>query len=265
MKKIIVIGGGNMGFTYAEGIYNAQIAEIEIIEKSTDRIDYINSLGKMKASDSYESLQTADIIFLAVKPQIAPLLFDEIKSIVNNNQLFVSVMAGMLIETIQEGLGIDKVIRCMPNLPASIQLGMTTYVGSNKVAKDELDFVGTILQATGKAFEVKSEAMIDNTTGISGSGSAYIFYFMNAMAEAAENIGFNSAEAKTLVSQTFEGAVELYKQNDISLEEWMNRVASKGGTTREALNSFDANSVHQHIKDGVTACINRAIELGGKK
>lgn len=261
MKKIVVIGGGNMGFTYAEGIYNAQIADIQIIEKSTERIDYINSLGKMKASDSYDVLQTADIIFLAVKPQIAPLVFNEIKDLVNNQQLFVSVMAGMLMETIQQGLGIEKVIRCMPNLPASIQLGMTTYVGSKQVAKDSLDFVGTILKATGKAFEVANEDMIDNTTGISGSGSAYIFYFMNAMAQAAEDIGFKPDEAKTLVSQTFEGAVELYKQNDISLEEWMNRVASKGGTTREALNSFDNSNTHQHIIDGVTACVRRAKEL----
>lgn len=261
MKKIVVIGGGNMGFTYAEGIYNAQIAEIEIIEKSTERIDYINSLGKMKASDSYEALHTADIVFLAVKPQIAPLVFDDVKKLLNNNQVFVSVMAGTLMETIQKGLGVDKVIRCMPNLPASIQLGMTTYVGSSAVSKDELDFVGTILKSTGKAFEVQNEDMIDNTTGISGSGSAYVFYFMNAMAEAAENIGFNTEEAKTLVAQTFEGAVELYKQNDISLTEWMDRVASKGGTTRAALNSFDKSETHQHIKDGVSACVNRAKEL----
>ncbi|WP_010133892.1 pyrroline-5-carboxylate reductase [Ochrovirga pacifica] len=262
MKKIVVIGGGNMGFTYAEGIYNAAIANIQIIDKSEDRVAEINAMNKMKATTGYDALKDADIIFLAIKPQIAPLVFNDIKTIVNTQQLFVSVMAGMTIETIQKGLGIDKVIRCMPNLPASIQLGMTTYVGSKEVAKENLDLVGTILKSTGKAFEVTNEDMIDNTTGISGSGSAYIFYFMNAMADAAEEIGFNREEAKTLVSQTFEGAVELYKRNDISLEEWMNRVASKGGTTRAALNSFDDNKVHDLIKEGVSACIHRAKELG---
>jgi len=261
MKKIVVIGGGNMGYTYAEGIYNAQIAEIEIIEKSTERITQIKAFDKMKVSNSYEALNTADIVFLAVKPQIAPILFKEIKDLVNNNQVFVSVMAGTLIDTIQQGLGVDKVIRCMPNLPASIQLGMTTYVGSKAVVKEDLDFVGSILKATGKAFEVKSEEMIDNTTGISGSGSAYVFYFMNAMAEAAENIGFNAKEAKTLVAQTFEGAIELYKNNDISLTEWMGRVTSKGGTTHAALTSFKDNQIHQNIKQGVTACVDRAKEL----
>ena len=261
MKKIVVIGGGNMGFTYAEGIYNGKLAAIEIIDKSANRVDYINSLGKMKATDSYEALKTADIIFLAVKPQIAPLVFNEIKEIINNNQLFVSVMAGTLISTIQKGLDVEKVIRCMPNLPASIQLGMTTYVGSIKVHKEELDFIGSILKSTGKAFEVENEDMIDNTTGISGSGSAYVFYFMNAMAEAAENIGFNAEQAKTLVAQTFEGAVELYKQNEVSLQEWMDRVTSKGGTTHAALTSFKEDHIAENIQKGISSCVNRAKEL----
>ncbi|MGY5350974.1 pyrroline-5-carboxylate reductase [Wenyingzhuangia sp. IMCC45533] len=261
MKNIVVIGGGNMGFTYAEGIFNAKIADIQIIDKSTDRIAEINAMDKMKATDSYDILKEADIIFLAVKPQIAPLVFNDIKSLVNKSQLFVSVMAGMTIETIQQGLDIDKVIRCMPNLPASIQLGMTTYVGSSEVSKESLDLIGSILKSTGKAFEVPTEDMIDNTTGISGSGTAYIFYMMNALADAAEDFGFTPEQAKTLTAQTFEGAVELYKRNDISLEEWMNRVASKGGTTREALNNFEANNVHNHIKEGTVACVKRAKEL----
>ncbi len=265
MKNIVVIGGGNMGFTYAEGIFNAKIANIQIIDKSVERIAEINAMGKMKATDSYAILQDADIIFLAVKPQIAPLVFTDIKTVVNKNQLFVSVMAGMTMETIQQGLNIDKVIRCMPNLPASIQLGMTTYVGSKEVSKESLDLVGSILKSTGKAFEVTNEDMIDNTTGISGSGTAYIFYMMNALAEAAKDFGFTPEQAKTLTSQTFEGAIELYKRNDISLEEWMNRVASKGGTTREALNSFEYNNVHHYIKEGTVACVNRAKELAENK
>jgi pyrroline-5-carboxylate reductase len=264
MKNIVVIGGGNMGFTYAEGIYNAQIANIKIVEKFEQRVLEINAMNKMTATSSYDILKDADIVFLAVKPQIALEVFEEIKMIINPNQLFVSVMAGMKIETIQKGLNINKVVRCMPNLPASIQLGMTTYVRSNEVSDEELDLTSQILKSTGKAFEVKEEVDIDYTTGISGSGSAYVFYFMNAMAEAAVKLGFSDEESKTLVSQTFEGAVELYKQNDISLVEWMNRVASKGGTTREALNTFDDKKVHEGIKSGVDSCVKRAFELGGK-
>ena len=262
MKNIVVIGGGNMGFTYAEGIYNAKIANIEIVEKYEERAEQINAMGKMKASIGYASIAKADIIFLAVKPQIAPEVFEEIKGLVNPNQLFVSVMAGMKIETIQKGLNVPKVIRCMPNLPASIQLGMTTYVPSPTVTEAELKITHEILAATGKAFLVKEEEAIDFTTGISGSGSAYVFYFMNAMVQAAEKLGFSKEESKILVSQTFEGAVALYQQNDISLEEWMSRVTSKGGTTFEALKSFDNDDVNKHIQNGVKACVNRAVELG---
>lgn len=262
MKKIVVIGGGNMGFTYAEGIFNANISEIKIVEKHLPRVEEIRAMNKMEVTDNYDIIQTADIVFLAVKPQIAPEVFQEIKGLVNNKQLFVSVMAGMKIESIQKGLGIQKVIRCMPNLPASIQLGATTYVTSNEVNEDEKKLTHQILKSTGIAFEVPTEDAIDNTTGISGSGSAYVFYFMNALATAGEELGFSPAESKALVSQTVKGAVQLYEDNDTSLTEWMNRVASKGGTTRAALDNFEGNNVAELIQEGVKACINRAKELG---
>jgi pyrroline-5-carboxylate reductase len=264
MKNIVVIGGGNMGFTYAEGVFNAQIANIQIVEKFDERVLEINAMNKMTATSSYDVIKEADVVFLAVKPQVALDVFEEIKTFINQNQVFVSVMAGMKMATIQEGLGVKKIVRCMPNLPASIQLGMTTYIRSEEVSDEELDLAARILKSTGKAFELEEEVEIDYTTGISGSGSAYVFYFMNAMAEAAEKLGFNAEQSKELVSQTFEGAVELYKQNDISLTEWMNRVASKGGTTREALNTFDDKKVNEGIKEGIDSCVKRAFELGGK-
>ena len=262
MKKIVVIGGGNMGLTYAEGIFNAKIAEIEILEKYESRIEEIKAMDKMAVTDNYEVIKSADIVFLAVKPQIAPDVFEEIKTLVNNEQLFVSVMAGMKINTIQKGLGIDKVIRCMPNLPTAIQLGTTTYTCSPEVNEQEKELTGQILASTGIAFEVPTEDAIDSTTGISGSGTAYIFYFMNAMAKAGESLGFSPEEAKALVAQTFKGAVKLYEDNDTGLLEWMNRVASKGGTTRAALDNFDSNNVDELIQEGVQACVNRAKELG---
>ena len=263
MKNIVVIGGGNMGFTYAEGIYNANIAQIEIIDASQERVDYINNLNKMKASTNYEAITNADVLFLAVKPQIAPEVFTEISSMISN-QLVISVMAGTTIETIQKGLNVTKVVRCMPNLPASIQQGMTTYVASTDVTTEELTLTDAILSSTGKAFEVKNEAFIDYTTGVSGSGPAYVFYFMEAMEQSAQKLGFDKEQARDLVSQTFLGAVNLYQQNDISLEEWMNRVASKGGTTRAALDDFASNDVSNLIDSGVVAAVKRAEELGGK-
>ena len=265
MKKIAVIGGGNMGFTYAESIYNSNLdASIEILEKSTSRIQEINDLKTIIAGDDFSVLKNAAVIFLAVKPQIAPLVFEEIKPLLNKNQLVVSIMAGITIETIQKGMGLEKVVRAMPNLPAQVKLGMTTYVGSEEVSVDELELVAAILETTGKAVLVTSEDDIDKSTGISGSGPGFVFYMMNAMVKAAGDLGFTPEQSKTLVSQTFGGAVKLYEENDVSLEEWMNRVSSKGGTTIAGLNHFDTLKVSEGIQEGVKTAVARAFELGGK-
>lgn len=266
MKKITVIGGGNMGFTYAESIYNSDLkASIHVLDKSPEKIQEINNLNTISAGDDFSVLEASDVIFLAVKPQIAPLVFEEIKHMLNKNQLVVSIMAGTTIESIQTGLGLDKVVRAMPNLPAQVKLGMTTYVGSAEVSAEELKLVAEILASTGEAVLVKTEDAIDKSTGISGSGPGFVFYMMNAMVNAAEDLGFTPEQSKVLVSQTFAGTVKLYEDNDISLTEWMDRVSSKGGTTIAGLNYLDKANVGEGIQKCVETCVARAFELGGKK
>lgn len=266
MKNITVIGGGNMGFTYAESIYNSDLqASIQVLEKSPERIQEINALNTIPALDDFSVLKDADVIFLAVKPQIAPLVFEDIKHLLNKNQLVVSIMAGTTIETIQKGLGLDKVVRAMPNLPAQVKLGMTTYVGSVEVSSEELELVGVILSTTGEAVLVETEDAIDKSTGISGSGPGFVFYMMDAMVNAAEELGFTPEQSKTLVAQTFGGAVKLYEENDISLTEWMGRVSSKGGTTIAGLDYLANANVGPEIQNCVKTCVARAFELGAKK
>ena len=171
-------------------------------------------------------------------------------------------MAGVTIESIQERLGAKKVVRTMPNLPAQVGKGVTSYTESKEVSKVELLAIKNLLDTTGASIHVTSQNFIDASTGISGSGPAYVFYFMNSMLEAAQKMGFSDKDSKTLVSNTFEGAVELFNRNDLSPQTWMNRVASKGGTTRAALDSMDDNNVKDLIKEAAYAAFNRAIELG---
>jgi len=174
-------------------------------------------------------------------------------------------MAGITIEKIQNGLGVKKVVRSMPNLPAQVGKGVTSYTESKEVSRVELLMVRNLLDTTGESIHVKNENFIDASTGISGSGPAYVFYFMNSMLEAALKMGFSKNDSKVLVSQTFEGAVELFNQNDLSPDTWMDRVASKGGTTRAALDSMDDNNVKELIKDAAYAAFDRAVELGEEK
>jgi pyrroline-5-carboxylate reductase len=150
----------------------------------------------------------------------------------------------------------------MPNLPAQVGKGLTSFTASEEVSRLELSTVQNLLNTTGKSVYLDTENDIDASTGISGSGPAYVFYFMQSMMDAAKKMGFSEHDSKVLVSQTFEGAVELFNQSDLSPESWMKRVASKGGTTRAALDSLDDNNVKELIEEAAYAAFNRAVELG---
>jgi pyrroline-5-carboxylate reductase len=171
-------------------------------------------------------------------------------------------MAGVTLDAIQEFSGIKKVVRAMPNLPAKVGMGLTSYVASPEVSRIELLTVESLLNTTGKSILVSKESLIDASTGISGSGPAYVFYFMQSMMEAALQMGFSKNDSKVLVSQTFTGAIELFNQSDLSPNSWMEMVASKGGTTQAALDSMDENNVNELIKEAAFAAFSRAVELG---
>ena len=264
--KVLLIGAGNMGLTYAEGMAKSSLLNrrnLMIFDKSAE---VITSLSKLDHFDVYddieECLPEADVVFLAVKPYHCDSLFEEIRPMVNNEQIFVSLMAGVTISKIQDGLGVKKVVRSMPNLPAQVGKGVTSYTESEEVSRVELLMVRNLLDTTGESIHVESENFIDASTGISGSGPAYVFYFMQSMLEAALKMGFSKNDSKVLVSQTFEGAVKLFNESDLSPETWMERVASKGGTTRAALDSMEDNNVKELIKDAAYAAFDRAVELG---
>ena len=264
--KVLLIGAGNMGLTYAEGMAKSSLLNrrnLMIFDKSADVITRLSKIDHFDVYDDIEEcLPEADIVFLAVKPYHCDSLFEEIKPMVNNEQIFVSLMAGVTIAKIQEGLGVKKVIRSMPNLPAQVGKGVTSYTESAEVSRVELLMIRNLLDTTGESIHVETENFIDASTGISGSGPAYVFYFMQSMLEAALKMGFSKNDSKILVSQTFEGAVKLFNQSDLSPETWMERVASKGGTTRAALDSMEDNNVKELIKDAAYAAFDRAVELG---
>ena len=266
--KVLVIGAGNMGLTYAEGMASSPLLnkhKLRIFDTDPKKIE---TLKQQPQFDVYESLDeclpTADLVFIAVKPYHSEALFEKMKPMLNDQQIFVSLMAGVTLDTIQRQLGKAKVVRTMPNLPAQVGKGVTSYTASEDISKVELIMVRNLLDTTGTSIHVDTEKFIDASTGISGSGPAYVFYFMQSMLEAALNMGFSEYDSKVLVSNTFEGAIELFNQNDISPESWIKRVASKGGTTQAAIDSMEDNNVKQLIQDAAYAAFDRAVELGKK-
>jgi pyrroline-5-carboxylate reductase len=264
--KILIVGGGNMGLTYAQSFLRSRIVTPDNMFVLCRTYEKANQLSQTHEgrffSDPKHCVKEADLCILAVKPQDSPRLFDEIRDLVEPEQVFISIMAGVRLETIARQLGIHKVIRAMPNLPAQIGAGVTAFTSSETVTRIELVMVQNLLSTTGKTVYVDREEMIDAATAISGSGPAYVYYFMNAMIEAAKNMGFSPSEAELLVSQTFTGAVDLYHKSDLSCEDWISRVASKGGTTEAALKIFKQNGLHEDIQAGAQAAFERAKELG---
>lgn len=267
--KVLVIGAGNMGLTYADGMGDSMILgrkRLRVYDTDPNKIKTLQEENKFDIFTSLEDcLPQADIVFIAVKPYHSQDLFEEMQSLVRPDQLFVSLMAGVTIDTIQQGLKVSKVIRTMPNLPAKVGKGVTSYTGAKEVSRIELLTARHLLDTTGTSIHVETEKFIDASTGISGSGPAYVFYFMQSMLDAALKMGFSDYDSKVLVSNTFEGAIELFNQSDISPKSWINKVASKGGTTQAAIDSMDDNNVKQLIQDAAYAAFDRAVELGKEK
>jgi pyrroline-5-carboxylate reductase len=264
--KVLVIGAGNMGLTYSEGMAKSPLLNRKNLMIHDVSRDLLNKLSEVSYYDTFDNLEDclpdADVVFLAVKPYHSEELFERMKTMLNDQQIIVSLMAGVTIENIQNGLNVKKVVRTMPNLPAKVGKGVTSYTESKEVSRVELLMIRNLLDTTGQSIRVKDEDFINKSTGISGSGPAYIFYFMASMLDAAKKMGFSDHDSKILVSNTFEGAVHLFNESDLSPEKWMDRVASKGGTTRAALDSMDDNNVKQLIQDAAYAAFNRAVELG---
>jgi pyrroline-5-carboxylate reductase len=260
------MGFGNMGKTYANSFISSRFIKPEDIHILTRSLHATSNEYGIPYSNftiiPTNRIEDFDIIILAVKPQDFSSLASGIKPFLKPNQIVFSVMAGVTISTIEKQLGCSKIVRSMPNIPTQIGKGMTVFSASSYVDRKELFIIQNLINTTGKSIYVENEKLIDAATAISGSGPAYVFYFMNAMIKAAEGLGFSQSEAELLVNQTFMGSVDLQNTSSISNEDWIKKVASKGGTTEQALKVFNENSVEDAIIKAVQAANNRALELG---
>ncbi len=263
--KVLIVGAGNMGKTYARSFLTSRFIapnDLYLLERSTGSIS-LNEIPKGNIHpQAGEFISQADIIILSVKPQDFATAGKQILHYVQRSQLVLSIMAGIKISTIYNVLGAPKIVRAMPNLPAQIGMGTTVFTSSSDIDKKELFIMQNLINTTGKSVYVEDENMIDAATAISGSGPAYVYYFMEAMIQAGVKMGFSLSQAELLVNQTFIGAVHLHNQSELTCTDWINRVASKGGTTEAALNVLQQNNTNSVIDAALFAAFNRAKELG---
>jgi len=264
--KVLIIGHGNMGKTYANSFISSRFIKPEdifVLVRNPDFSSIVSAIPKANFSTSVsEKIGEFDIVILAVKPQDFSVLAQSIKPYLKDSQIVFSVMAGITIAKLEAQLSCSKIVRSMPNIPTQIGMGMTVFTASGHVDRKELFIIQNLINTTGKSVYVENEKLIDAATAISGSGPAYVFYFMQSMIKAAVDLGFNESEAELLVNQTFMGSVAIQNSYSLSNQEWIAKVASKGGTTERALQVFEKGMLEKTIIEAVKAANDRALELG---
>lgn len=264
--KVLIVGYGNMGKTYVNSFISSRFIKPEdifVLVRNENSQVAEGTIPKANFSPILsERISDFDIVILAVKPQDFAVLAQSIKPYLKDSQIIFSVMAGITISKLGAQLSCSKIVRSMPNIPTQIGMGMTVFTASANVDRKELFIIQNLINTTGKSVYVENEKLINAATAISGSGPAYVFYFMQSMIQAAVDLGFNESEAELLVNQTFMGSVAIQNSYSLSNQEWIAKVASKGGTTERALQVFEKGILETTIVDAVKAANQRAVELG---
>ena len=261
--KIALIGGGNMAAALVGGIARAAARHaIEVLEIDAERGRQMHEqYGVPVHTAAGAWLATSEIVVLAVKPQQLRSAVDAIKPFLTR-PLVLSIVAGMRARTLSRWLGTDRIVRTMPNTPALIGAGITGAAALPGVSAEQRAAAEQILRAVGEVVWFGDEAMLDPVTAISGSGPAYVFYFIEAMQQAAREMGLDDEQARALSVQTFLGAAQLAAASNEPVEVLRQRVTSKGGTTAAALAVFETDHVKSAITKALHAANARAQELG---
>jgi len=216
-------------------------------------------------SEACEGSGSNSIIILAIKPQRLALVLNELKRAIQQDQLVLSIVAGVKIETIADELGHAAVVRAMPNTPAQIGQGVTAWTATAKVSDVQRLQVRAMLAALGLEMYVENERMIDMATALSATGPTYIFLVMEALVDAGVHMGFSRHVAQELVMQTMLGSVLFAKESQKHPAELRNMVTSPGGTSAEAIYQMEKGSLRTVLSKAVYAAFNRAVALGTKK
>jgi pyrroline-5-carboxylate reductase len=263
--KIAIIGCGNMGMAFANSFIQYNLVSKEdllLIEKNKERGDILQEQKAGVVVDTIsERVGGVDLIILSVKPQDYPSVSSELAKVIQPGQLILSIMAGIPIAQIQLSLGHALIIRAMPNTPALLGMGMTAFAAAGTVGLSDIRKVENLINSTGRAVFLEDESLLDAVTGLSGSGPAYFFYLIKSMIDAGVKMGFDPAMSALLVKQTMLGSYHLMQTSDKSLDELIQAVASKGGTTEAALKTFGELGVGVGLQQGIFAARDRAVEL----
>ena len=268
MKNLNVafVGAGNMASSLIGGLIKKGLNpdNIYISDPSPAQCQQlVDTYGVKACADNSEACLNADVLLLAVKPQVMGAVLADIKSAMDSKQpLLISIAAGIPLAFFQKMLGeACAVVRCMPNTPALVGLGATGLVANDMVSAEQKMAAQQILEAVGIAMWLKDERQIDAVTALSGSGPAYFFLVMEAMIAAGQSLGLDEEMAKALTLQTALGAATMAQQSEVSPAELRVRVTSPGGTTEQALNRFEEGGLKALFATAINSAEARSQEL----
>ncbi|HLA34388.1 MAG TPA: pyrroline-5-carboxylate reductase [Rhodocyclaceae bacterium] len=263
--RITFIGGGNMASAMIGGLRRQgfSAAGLQVVEPNdAARARLTEAFGVRCAATVDAAAANSEVLVLAVKPQqmraaVAPL------TAYLDRQIVLSIAAGLRLVDLSRWLdGYRRIVRCMPNTPASIGAGVSGLYAAPEVDAIGCGYAEKAMQAVGGTVWLAREEDMDAVTAISGSGPAYVFYFMEAMMQTALDMGLSAEAAKKLTIDSFAGAALLAEHSTETIETLRKQVTSKGGTTEAALDAFDAHRVGAGIYQGVLAAQARGRELG---
>jgi pyrroline-5-carboxylate reductase len=263
---IAFIGAGNMASSIIGGLIDSghpadHISAADPFPASLERLCEIAPVAVY--SDNAEAVATADVVVLAVKPQVMAEAASSIAAAVSaNNSVVISIAAGVTIASMQLRLGPQAaIVRCMPNTPALLRCGASGLFANDISSAQQRDFAHLILSAVGMTCWVDSEQELDAITALSGSGPAYFFLFIEAMIDAGRELGLDAEIATRLALQTCLGASRMALENDIDVVELRRRVTSPGGTTERAIQSFEKDGLRNVVARAMSAAADRAAEM----
>lgn len=261
---IAFIGGGNMASAIIGGLLKRGLpaSQIQVVEPFAEqRATLIQQFGVAVSEAPEASLSSASLVVWAVKPQTFEQAAGQASPHVQA-ALHLSVAAGIRSDSIARWLGTDRVIRAMPNTPALVGLGLTGLFARPAANAADRLAVEQVIKTTGEYLWLQEETQLDAVTALSGSGPAYVFYFLEAMIKAGVDMGLSREQAHKLAVGTFVGASALAQASDEAPEVLRARVTSKGGTTYAALTSLEQDGVQQRFINAMQAARVRAVELG---
>ena len=262
--KINFIGGGNMAHAIIGGLKQngLDMSEITVLELDAQKRAELAQKFGVKVTDSYEEFSNTDVIVLAVKPQQLKQVCNSLSASLNA-QLVVSIAAGVRSQDISRWLNNHSaIVRVMPNTPAQIRAGISALYAMPAVNQSQREQASTILAAVGKTLWLDDEAKMDAVTAISGSGPAYVFYFIEALQDAGIALGLDAESAKLLALQTFAGASLLATQSSEDIKTLRAQVTSKGGTTEQGILSLETADIKGIVNKAAKAAADKSVMLG---